>query len=229
MGPKKSAPTPPRPDRAQTLRARPMREGDLPALYALLASAPESALFAAEGWPKGEEIRSLLLDFPRAQFALIRDHKIMGAICAAREAFPGDLNAHPWAPLAGLGATRLSQVEAGRPADGLTSAIRGLGILLDPALDPRDLNFPFQCARILLAQQLGAAGAWSLVRPQSWAQWRAYLSPEAFLQQVHAGGIADIFLEFYLDAGYLMRGFKRGDAGDRGALEVLMWRAARAR
>jgi hypothetical protein len=212
------------------LTLRELCRADLPALTWIEGIAPTRAEIL-EAWPGEEPAKSLIAQFPAAQLAVELGQQLVGALLAYPEPAMLDAVAQPWtrreaSSLPGWETRHEGGVDAMSPrADLRDSALRGVAVLWLDVISEAQVQTILTLGRKALVQQLGCEATFSLVRPAAWDAWRERMSPEAFLQQVHAGGIEDARLTPYLNAGYLMRGFW---TVDQQQIEVAMIWARRA-
>jgi hypothetical protein len=159
----------------------------------------------------------LLERAPEAQVGVELDHQLIGASLAAPTSWRPKQVAQPW--------DRLGEVAPAIELAPTGSILRGCGTLWLDRLTPDEITRALTVARKATVQQLGLDATCSVVKAAGWPQWRAQMSAEAYLQQVHAGGFGDDALRLLIDNGWVMRGFW----SDGEALQVLMWWRNRVR
>lgn len=212
--------------RRARLCLRALARADLRAMEWLAAAGG----VAAEPWPAPPEVGRLVGASSNLQVAVEVDQQLVGALLGGLGAPPEPV-AHPWS-------RRAQPAQPAHPCEDalrtdlpdslpphqcaarspFTQVLYGRGCLFAPALTLAQRVHILRIARLAAARQLGCTGSVSRVYAANWADWRAHLRPEAWVQQVHAGGIIDAALAPYLAAGYLIRGFYT----DGDALEVVL-------
>lgn len=195
------------------LRLRRLARADLPALAWL---GERADLRGLEPLAPPEDLAQLIASCPWGQFAVERDHRLIGALAASPIGRSPGMAPHPWQRL-DEPPLDLQCVEDG-------AILMGAGAIWLDNLARDEIIRALTVGRQAVVQQRGLDESISIVRAPSWARWRDQMSPQAFVQQVHAGGISDQTLGPFLAAGWVMRGFWQVEE----RLEVLLrWRNRR--
>jgi hypothetical protein len=196
------------------LRLRPLTRADLPGLESLLERRLTRQV---EALASPEILAALIDSTPQAQVLVELDQEIVGALVAAQTAWRPQTVVQPWDRLVG----EAPGLEF-EPADAL---LRGCGAFWREDLSAEVIAEVLTVGRKAVVQQLGLDGVASVVEVAGWSKWRSQMGPEAYLQQVHAGGFGDSAVRLLLENGWVMRGFwERGES-----LEVVMWWGNRVR
>jgi hypothetical protein len=201
-------------DRRQRLRIRRLVRSDMPGLRWLEQRRTSRTL---EVLADTEMLSELLEAAPDAQVGVEIDHRLAGALLAAPTCWQPESLAQPW--------DRSENQPPMLTVDPGGTVLRGAGAIWRDDLPDETIEEVLTVGRKALVQQLGLDGTVSLVEATDWRTWRAKMSPQAYLQQVHAGEFGGYRLRLLIDQGWAMRGFR--EIGD--ALEVVMWWGNRAR
>jgi hypothetical protein len=146
-----------------------------------------------------ERLVQLIASYPSAQFAVEVDHRLVGALMGFPSESGPPMCSQPWEALtAPFGAAELD-------VDG--TVLIGEGAVWRDVLEDDQIDHLLCVGRKAVVQQLGLDETVSVVCASSWAAWRDRVAPQAFVQQVHAGGIGDRAIAAYVRAGWAIRGF----------------------
>ncbi len=178
------------------LRLRRLTPADLPGLN-WAGGLDNRRLRLLEPLAPPEQAASLVAAFPSLQHAVELDSRLVGAVLA-RPAQSVEEVTHPW--------TQRDPLVGQQPASSASPVLFGCGALWLDALNARQIADTLRLARQALVQQLGWPATVSVVPAAGWARWRAQMSADAYVQQVHAG-LHDNRLSVFLKRGYAMRGF----------------------
>jgi hypothetical protein len=178
-----------------SLRHRPVRRADRPAIDALRGSALTSIDPTAHPRPAADGHGRVVL----------RDDQIIGWLAwQPRPAIDGQLlPLEPWAELDGP----LWPDTAGTDLSGDISTLRITGMGWHSM--PSTQQFLTTQLPIELCQLHGYAQTLHLVEPASWSDCDDQLSPAAFVQQIHSGPLTDPIVSPMLASGWRLDGWLR--------------------
>lgn len=173
----------------------------------------ESALLGPSGGieefeePDFDRLERLLKHAPTLQRAIEYDGVLIGAALAIPTRKVAPQVAHPWSHSPTLTSPKVPPLEP----DG--DYLWGCGLFWRAKLEAAQRTDLIAVARKGLVQEFGYEAISTRVPLADYERESEAMSPEAYLQQVHAGSLRDEPLSTWLDHDFLLQGWARRDHG----------------
>ncbi len=197
-----------RPEAPDTMavRIRPARREDIALIPSLMRRVYAPPLHGAEAVWSESSLRAHLERFPEGQFvACLPGGRLVGTATCMRVSLREALRPHTWSEITARGTLASHDPEGG--------ALYGVNIAVDPRMQGLGIGHDLYRARLAAGRRLGCCAFVAGARLAGYGR-HAYLSPEAYLEEVRAGRIFDPTLSKQLALGFRLRGLLRDYAPD---------------